>query len=342
VFLYEVLDAREPGFGIFFAAREALQDVLGRALPAGAQVYTAAQYFIKAKKMTSTDAQKLASTIVGLSAYTSELTAMGGWTPQKAVQMANQREKILAGLTADNAQKDPSEQLSNEDIKAEAARQYMRIFSVEMDPGRALINYSIDSLNSKLGNYLIGPENPFLRGTEYAFTGVNRFFDAPGDGDSTGEKTKAAKIWMAAGLDLLALVRAPADGDKANLLFKRKIGLPIYSGPTSRLNGSPAVYVNSLVGYGDEGEAVAVKYEDGHWGVDISRLGLSEQYSKELGLESSKVKAGDISFFNESIAKEEQTSGKVTLVLSGGKKTEAEIIAGGVLGAMLALLLWWL
>ena len=115
-----------------------------------------------------TDAQKLASTIVGLSEYTGELLAMGGWTPQKAVQMANQRRAILANLRADNAQKDPSEQLSDEEIEAEAQRQYMQVFLVEMDPGRSAVNYFIDSLNSRLGTTLIGPESGFVRSLNYA------------------------------------------------------------------------------------------------------------------------------------------------------------------------------
>jgi len=45
-------------------ARVALQDIIGRALPESAQVYTAAQYFIRAKGMARADAQKLAANLL--------------------------------------------------------------------------------------------------------------------------------------------------------------------------------------------------------------------------------------------------------------------------------------
>ena len=55
----------------------------------------------------------------------------------------------------------------------------MLVFIPEMDPGVNWANYQIDSLNKKLGSYLIGPENPFVIGMEYAVTrGISLFADS--------------------------------------------------------------------------------------------------------------------------------------------------------------------
>ena len=80
------------------------------------------------------DDQKIASAIAGFSAYTDEITAMSGWTPQRVIQLEKTRKEILANLRADNAKKPPPERLSDEEIAAEAQRQYMLVFIPEMDP----------------------------------------------------------------------------------------------------------------------------------------------------------------------------------------------------------------